>query len=274
MNHPDVASRLGAKDALVKIKHMKSGLVDTEVYYDAETFKAGFRKSIAFQPRVIKQNRGSQGEGIWICKLKDESAYNESYGKSIVSLDTELVLTEANDNHIENHTVEEFLEWCINGRTPAAGHWTSKGNGKYFEGGVEAGAMLVDQRFLPRIVEGEIRCLMVGPKLVELVHKKPKEGGLSATLQSGAIYTKYSPEDPKFSSLVKNFEKDIPNLMSAFGFFGQPLPLIWTADYILGDGDDQFHIGEINCSCVGVTQQLDKVDLISEIVNDMTFKTR
>ena len=36
--------------------------------------------------------------------------------------------------------------------------------------------MLVDQRFCPRIVEGELRYNCVGPKLVGIIHKKPKEG--------------------------------------------------------------------------------------------------
>ena len=34
-------------------------------------FSVGFKKTMAFQPRVIKQNRGSSGEGIWIIKLKE-----------------------------------------------------------------------------------------------------------------------------------------------------------------------------------------------------------
>lgn len=271
MNHPDVNRKLGAKDALVKIKNMNCGLADTEVYYDAESFKEGFRKSIAFKPRVIKQNRGSQGEGIWICKLKDENAYNKRYGESTAPLDTDLILVEANDNHVEHHTVGEFLEWCINGRTEQSGQWFSSGSGKYFEGGVDSGAMLVDQRFLPRIVEGEIRCLMVGSELIEIVHKKPKAGGVSATLQSGATYTKYTPDDVKFKTLVSNFKKDLPNLMAAFGFSNQPLPLIWSADYILGDGDDEFYLGEMNCTCVGVTQQLDKVDRIATVAIKTTF---
>ena len=35
-------------------------------------FSVGFKKTMAFQPRVIKQNRGSSGEGIWIIKLKED----------------------------------------------------------------------------------------------------------------------------------------------------------------------------------------------------------
>merc|ERR1711904_418132 len=32
---------------------------------DGGEFAAGFKKTVKFQPRVIKQNRGSAGEGIW-----------------------------------------------------------------------------------------------------------------------------------------------------------------------------------------------------------------
>merc|ERR1712194_449531 len=39
---------------------------------------------------------------------------------------------EATDNHVEEHTVAEFLEFCINGRKwpIKSGTWTSKGTGK------------------------------------------------------------------------------------------------------------------------------------------------
>lgn len=271
LSHPDVATCLGAKDSLVKIKHLKCGIEDTEVYYTPDSFRYGFCKTIAYQPRVIKQNRGSQGEGIWICKLKDESAYCDKYGDHMVTLDTELVLMEAFDNHVEYHTVGEFIDFCINGRVGACCEWTSTSNGRYFEGGLEAGAMVVDQRFLPRIVEGEVRCLMVGYELVEIVHKKPKEGGLSATLQSGAVYTRYSPQDPKFAKLVSNFKDDIPHIMECFNMADQPLPLLWTADYIYGESDDDLFVGEINCSCVGITQQLHHAEVVAHVAVKAVF---
>ena len=301
MSHPDVMSTLGAKDvsskltglfkkiktlpsplltvraslfiipqALVKIKDLNCGLEDTEVYYDPESFIEGFRKSLAFQPRVIKQNRGSQGEGIWIVKLKDEN-YCSTYGECIVSLDAEIVLMEAWDNHIEIHTVGEFLEFCIHGRTEYSGVWTSTGQGRYFEGGIEVGAMMVDQRFLPRIVEGEVRCLFVGSELVDIVHKKPKEGGLSATLASGAIYTKYAPDAEKFASLVGHLKKDVPRIMESFDMSDRPLPLLWAADYIYGDTEDDLYIGEINCSCPGITTQLEIVPIIARVAIETVF---
>lgn len=240
---------------------MKSGLPDTAVYYDSESFQRRFRQSISLGSRVIKQNRGSQGEGVWICELLDYS----QEGLSIVPLNATLKLTEANDGHTEYHTVGEFIEFCINGRTETSGSWSSLGTGKYFDGGIEAGALIVDQRFLPRIVEGEVRCMMVGDKLIDVLHKKPKEGGVSATLQSGAIYTKYEVDDPRFSKLIDKLKADAPTIMKSFGFENQPLPLLWTADYILGESDDDYHIGEINSSCVGLTTQ---IDLIPTIVRE------
>lgn len=261
MNHPIVQQKMGAKDSLYKIRHLKSGMEDTGVYYDVESFRQGFRKSIAFQPRVIKQNRGSQGEGIWIIKLKNEDDYCKTFGERYASLDTPLILAEAYDNHIEEHTVGEFIEFCINGRTNLSGSWSSTGKGRYLDGGVESGAMIIDQRFLPRIVEGEVRCLMVGSNLVDIVHKVPQEGAYSATLASGAKYTQYAPNHPKFANLVANFEDDIPHIMTALDLEGHSLPLLWTADYIFGtkeeNGSDTFYIGEFNCSCVGITTQLD-----------------
>merc|ERR1719221_54209 len=142
---------MGAKDALTKVADMSIGLPDTLSYYEHDAFKAGFKKCMAFQPRVIKQNRGSSGEGIWIAKLKS-GAYCENFGDRVCADSEVLELMEANDNHAEEHTVAEFIEFCINGRTGLSGQWTSKGVGKYLEGAKAAGGMLVDQRFCPRIV--------------------------------------------------------------------------------------------------------------------------
>merc|ERR1719316_2209882 len=220
-------------DALTKIAHLNIGLEDTLTYYDEAAFIEGFKKTMAFQPRVVKQNRGSAGEGIWIIKLKDEK-YCGSYGERSCEDSEVLSLMEANDNHAEEHTVAEFIEWCINGRSDKSGTWDSKGKGKYLEGGKAAGGQLVDQRFCPRIVEGELRYNMIGPKLVGIIHKKPKEGGISAVGGTGSIYTYYGPEDPKFANLTENFlTVDMPLVMPALDLADEPIPLWWTTDFIV-----------------------------------------
>merc|ERR1719453_649059 len=163
---PDVMEFMGAKDALTKICTLNIGLEDTLTYYEEAAFIEGFKKTMAFQPRVVKQNRGSAGEGIWIIKLK-EGNYCSTFGERSCEDSEVLELTEANDNHAEEHTVAEFIEWCINGRNDKSGEWTSKGTGKYLEGG--------------------------------------KAGGISAVSGTGSIYTFYGPEEKLFANLTKGF---------------------------------------------------------------------
>merc|ERR1712151_698018 len=227
---------MGAKDALCQIKTMDFGLEDTLGYYSPDDINTGLRKTVAFQPRVVKQNRGSAGEGIWIIKLKDESKYCANFGDRVAGDDEVLILKEANDNHIEEHTVAEFIEFCVNGHTDKSGEWTSKGVGKYLEGGKEAGGQLVDQRFCPRIVEGEVRMNMIGETCTGIIHKKPKAGGISAVGGTGSVYTFYAPDAPEFAKLMADFtDKDIPSLMANLELPNEPLPLWWTADFINSD---------------------------------------
>merc|ERR1711988_1585231 len=163
-----------------------------------------------------------------------------------------------NDNHVEYHTVGEFLEFCVNGPGGKAGTWTSTFPGKYLEGGKEAGGQLVDQRLLPRIIEGEVRMQMVKNRLFQMIHKKPQDGGMSAV---GGIshYTFYEPGDPKYADLEAKFVgRDIPQLMDALNIADQPLPLLWTGDFIPVDGAEpgstEYVVGEFNCSCVGISK--------------------
>jgi hypothetical protein len=104
---------------------------------------------------------------------------------------------------------------------------------------------------------------MIGPKLVGIIHKKPKEGGISAVGGTGSIYTYYGPEEPKFSNLTTKFlTDDIDKVMPALGLPTEPIPLWWTGDFILASPEgtpaeeEKWIIGEFNCSCVGVSKCL------------------
>ena len=242
MSHPDVMLKMGAKDALVKIRNLSCGMPDTFAYYDIPSFKYNFPKTIATGIRVLKQNRGSQGEGIWVCKVKEGQS-------GPITGATMLELQEALDNHKEEQTVDEFMKFCE----------------RYIVG---ENGQLIDQRFLPRIAEGEIRVNMIYDTPVEIVHKKPVDGGISATLASGAKYMSFKPDDPKFAVLMDHFiQKDLSKIMEALDMEGEPLPLIWTTDFILGDkvdGADTYFVGEFNCSCVGITQQLHLSSQVAE----------
>jgi len=270
---PDVQTKMGAKDALCKIANMGCGLVDTFAYYDAETLESKFKETCAFQPRVIKQNRGSAGEGIWLCWLCDENKEMKpltdypakTFGENPLGDGDMLKLMEMNDNHVEYHTVKEFIAFCVGGpEAEGAGEWNSKFPGKYLEGGKEAGGQLVDQRLLPRIDEGEVRILMAGDTCQMCIHKKP-EGGLSA-VGGNSAYTYYKPTDAMYSGLLQKLNDDIPTIMPNLDLKDEPLPLLWTADYIpknpegwdkaenATDAETEYVVGEFNCSCVGVSK--------------------
>mmetsp|Transcript_17801 Transcript_17801/g.43577 ORF Transcript_17801/g.43577 Transcript_17801/m.43577 type:complete len:1129 (-) Transcript_17801:373-3759(-) len=246
MSSPESMKRMGAKDALVKINKLRCGLPSTAAYYTMDEVMEGFSKTIVSGIRVLKQNRGSQGEGIWVCSLKEGEEKKIENGKCPPG--TMLTLQEAVDNHKEEKSLEEFVKFC----------------NVYLEG---EGGQLVDQKFLPRIVEGEVRVFMIGDTPIELVHKKPAEGGISATLKSGAKYVRYAPDEAKFSQLMDSFKADLPKLMTALEIGDEPLPLLWTTDFIPGpvvDGKDTYYIGEFNCSCVGITKQLNLAGMVAE----------
>ncbi|MCP8970439.1 Cj0069 family protein [Ectobacillus ponti] len=243
MAHPDVMINYGAKDALVKLRNTPLVPADTYAYYNVQELQEQFPKSLAAGERVLKQNRGSTGEGIWRVQLLDTEAVDET-GK--VRPDARIRCTEAKDNHTEEHTLGGFLEFCT----------------QYVTG---ANGMLVDMRFLPRIKEGEIRIFMIHDKPVNVVHKKPADSAdaFSATLFSGAQYRYDSPEE--WSDLVQSFLAALPAVTAQLG--GYDLPLIWTADFILDwdeQGQDVYILGEMNCSCVGFTSQLSLSENIAD----------
>jgi len=127
----------------------------------------------------------------WIINLKNAD-YCPAFGDAEVKDDDELILMEANDNHVENHTVKEFVSWCLNGRDKEdSGKWESKGTGKYLEGGKAAGGQLTDQRFCGRILEGELRFNMVNTVCLGVIHKVPAPGGMSAVGGTGSEYFFY-----------------------------------------------------------------------------------
>lgn len=249
MSHPDQMLTFGAKDALVKLADTDLVPSDTYAYYDVETLAATFPLSLSFGERVLKQNRGSTGEGIWRVQVAPGTAITPG---TPLPLDTRIICTEAVDNHTEEFVLDDFLTFCE----------------QYVIG---ENRMLVDMRFMPRIVEGEIRILLVGMTPVFVVHRKPAdvEGAFSATLFSGARYTYDEPE--KWAELIHMFERDFPQVREKLGDFD--IPLIWTADFMLDtrpDGSDAYVLGEFNCSCVGFASHLDRG--IQDVVADEVIR--
>lgn len=242
--HPDAMTAYGAKNSIEKLKGTDIVPEDVYTYYSFDTLKEELPRSLATGVRVLKQNRGSTGEGIWRVEVLNGEKY-----KKVIPLDAKLKLTEAKDNHTEEKTLQEFLEFCI----------------RYLEG---ENGMLLDMPFLPRIKEGEIRVLMLRDTIVNVVHKKPADtkDAFSATLFSGAKYRYDAPEQwPDLVRIIKGSLKDIQTRLGNYD-----LPLIWTADFILDTdkkaGADKYVLGEINASCVGFTTHLELSENIADEV--------
>lgn len=242
--HPDAMINYGAKNSIEGLKGTDLVPPDVITYYDFETFKTTFPTMLEHGERVLKQNRGSTGEGIW--RVSVQERINDEEGA--IGLDSVLKLTEAKDNHVEIKTLGEFIDFCV----------------PYLDGPT---GLLLDMPFLPRIKEGEIRVFMLRREPVNVVHKKPAEDAdaFSATLFSGAKYTYQKPEEyPELTALVKG---SLNTLIEKLG--GYDIPLIWTLDFILDtdeNGKDKYVLGEINASCVGFTTQLSLSEQVADEV--------
>ena len=246
--HPDAMISYGAKNCIEKLKGTNLVPDDINTFYDFDSLKTIFPENLSNGPRVLKQNRGSTGEGIWKVELK-EADYQNFDGA--IPLETEVKLTEAKDNHVEYKTLGDFIDFCV----------------PYLEG---RGGMILDMPFLPRIKEGEIRVFMLRREPKNIVHKKPADtaDAFSATLFSGAKYKDEPPENwPELVNLVKS---NLNMIIEKLG--GYDIPLIWTLDFILDTdketGEDKYILGEINASCVGFTTNL----ALSEQVADEVIR--
>jgi glutathione synthase/RimK-type ligase-like ATP-grasp enzyme len=232
--HPDVMINLDFKDILAKLKGTRLGDDETYFYHTFTDFARKFPKDLKKHGiRVLKTNYGSTGEGVYLVSKKDDG--------SIFSVEA------VNNEKYYYENIDEFLQKF------EVKFEDESENAAYFKG--KTG--FVGCRYLERISEGEIRVLLVNDKAISVVHKKPQEGEFSATLFSGAKYNYESPDDPKWKDVVKLTMKGLKDLKPFLN--GQNYPLLWTMDYIMDyneDGSDKYVLSEINCSCVGITTEL------------------
>lgn len=215
--HPDVIDRLGVKAVLWTTRGLGWGS-DVAFHTDPVEFAASFPARLAKGPRVLKPNRGNGGQGVW----KVTAAGS---GKASV---------EQADG--DAHTLS--LEALFAARAADFS---------------EAGG-LVDQAWQARIGEGMVRCYVSGDRVAGFGRQRvralapPEAGPFGPRLYSG-------PDDPRFQSLRRKMEREwTPGLCRVLGLAPDDLPVIWDADFLLGertaDGEDRYVLCEINASSV------------------------
>ena len=231
--HPDVILKMGVKEVLYRTKHLGWG-TDTQLYRTAAAFAAEFPATLRSSgPRVLKQNRGNGGQGVW----KVES----------VSDDTVRVLEAQRGSVHEDMTLRDFMARC--------------------EPYLAAGGCIVDQPFQPRLPDGMIRCYIgaervvgFGHQLIKALIPPPPEGPDSPAAQPGPRIM-HRADAPAFRNLRAKMEDAwTPQMMETLGIDARSLPIIWDADFLYGprteSGEDSYVLCEINVSsCFAIPDQ-------------------
>jgi hypothetical protein len=225
--HPDVILKMGTKEVLFWTKHLGWG-TNTFIYRSPQALSDEFPERLRTGPRVLKQNRGNDGEGVWkVERVNGSGAVRLLHARrDSVPFDLPLV---------------EFLERCK----------------PYFE----AGGCIVDQPFQPRLPEGMIRCYMSVDKVVGFGHQlikalvpPPPEGTTSEAARPGPRIM-HPPSAEQFQALRSKMEAEwVPQMVAHLDIERRSLPVIWDADFLYGArspfGEDSYVLCEINVSSV------------------------
>jgi hypothetical protein len=230
--HPDVILKMGVKEVLHRTRYLGWG-TDTCLYRTAEEFRDRFPAQLrSTGPRVIKQNRGNAGQGVWKVEWREPSASTEP---------AVVVLEARRGSRPETLPLEKFMSRCET----------------YFGWG----GCIIDQPFQARLPDGMIRCYMGVDKVVGFGHQKikallppPPEGPDAPAAQPGPR-NMHGPDAAQFQMLRAKMEAEwTPQMMEILGLGKNSLPIIWDADFLYGPrnaaGEDTYVLCEINVSCV------------------------
>jgi hypothetical protein len=230
--HPDVILKMGVKEVLHRTKHLGWG-TDTHLYRTVAKFHEAFASRLqSAGPRVLKQNRGNGGQGVWKVELVSEPA-----GKASVVR----VLHALRGSVPEEMPLAEFMTRC--------------------DAYLVSDGCIVDQPFQPRLPDGMIRCYMGADKVVGYGHQfikalipPPPEGPDSPAAQPGPRIMHGADAEP-FQVLRAKMEAEwTPQMMEVLGIDAASLPIIWDADFLYGprtaSGQDSYVLCEINVSSV------------------------
>ena len=221
--HPDTILRMGTKDVLIAVRDLPFGS-DAHRVGSLDQLAAELPTRLAVGPRVLKQHRGHSGIGVWRV---------ETLAGSRLAV-----------RHAQRGAVEEVLDFAGLRERLAP----------YFENG----GHMVDQAWQPRLVEGMTRAYLVADWVAGFGHQAvnalfPAAGTQTPVPPGPRLYS--DADDPRFQDLRRQLEGGwVAMLCDRLGVARDRLPLLWDADFLLGErgatGGERHVLCEINVSSV------------------------
>jgi hypothetical protein len=221
--HPDTIMKLGTKDVLVSTRDLPFGSDVCRVDSLAE-LEASLPRRLASGARVLKQRRGHSGIGVWRVERRETGKYAL--------------------RHTQRGCHEELLDFG-DVLTRLAPYFADDG-------------YLIDQAWQPRMVEGMTRAYLVRDRVVGFGHQRvvalhPADGDGAAVQPGPRLYS--DAADPRFQHLRQRLENEwIGRLRERLDLAQEALPLLWDADFFLGEqreGEAERHVlCEVNVSSV------------------------
>jgi hypothetical protein len=211
--HPDVIGRMATKQVLVDTAGM-SWSAGTHLYRTHEQLAAELPDRLARGPLVLKQERGMGGAGVWKVEAVGAGEVRVQHAEGGAAPSVE--------------PLESFLARCA----------------PYFAGG-----LMVEQPFQRRLAEGMIRVYLCHDAVVGFAHQYPRgllDPEVAAGLPGAKVFE--PPTAPAYQPLRRRMEGEwVGELQKIAGVPRDELPVIWDADFLLGE-DDGYVLCEMNAS--------------------------
>ena len=215
--HPDVIGRMATKKVLVDTRAI-SWSADTRLYVSAAQLRTELPLRLVSGARVLKQQRGMGGQGVWKVELDGNGLVVEDASGGAPP---ELVGLDA------------FVQRC----EPYFAH----------------GGVVVEQPFLERVSDGMIRVYLSHNQVVGFAHQFPR-GLRPASAGEPPPGKHFEPPDAeRFAKLRGRVEAEwVPQMQQLLDLDTRDLPVIWDADFLYGprtvEGEDTYVLCEINAS--------------------------
>jgi hypothetical protein len=217
--HPDTILRLGTKDVLLAVRDLPFGS-DTVRVDNVQALRGGLPARLARGARVLKQHRGHSGIGVWRVEARTDGRFAL--------------------RHAQRGAVEELVDFetVVQRLAP---YFNNDGH-------------MVDQAWQSRLAEGMTRAYLVRDRVAGFGHQAvnalcPALDGEPAPPPGPRLYS--GPDDARFQGLRERLESGwVRALCEATGTSLERLPLLWDADFLLGEGQQSHVLCEINVSSV------------------------